>query len=55
MDLPNVNQNVMELLELTKINSPYAGALVRQHRQKLVDKLIKQQQIDSETADYLLD
>jgi len=49
-----VSDSVIELLELSSINSPYTQNLVTDHRQRLVKRLLKTNKIDSDTADYLL-
>ena len=53
-DDKKINNLVLELLDLTNLDSPYAPNLVNQHRRKLVHKLLENGRIDQETADYLM-
>lgn len=49
-----VNDSVIELLDLARLDSPYTPSLLSQHRDRLVRKLLDSHRIDQETADYLL-
>lgn len=48
-----LNSAVLELLELSKLDSPYSSKLIELHRKKLVSKLLQKKSIDEETANYL--
>ncbi|MFC1749083.1 hypothetical protein ACFL2V_09790 [Pseudomonadota bacterium] len=49
-----VDQSVIEFLDLARIESPFTPNLLTNHRRKLIQKLLKSNKIDQETADYLL-
>ena len=49
-----VNDLVIELLELSNLESPFTTTLIRQHRRRLVESLLADQKIDQEMADSLI-
>lgn len=53
-DHGSVDESVIELLDLAKVESPFAPSLVTDHRRRLVRKLLQENKIDQDTADYLL-
>lgn len=50
-----LSELVIELVELSRFDSPYTSDLLKQHRKKVVDSLVSTNQIDHQTADYLLE
>ncbi len=50
-----LDPQVLELLELSRLESPYASALLSQFRRRLISRLLQSNRIDQATADYLLE
>jgi len=50
-----LDPQVMELLELSRLESPYAKSLLSQFRRRLISRLLQSNRIDQATADYLLE
>jgi hypothetical protein len=49
----NVASSALELLELSKLDSPYTRQLLRNYRKKLINRLLTSNKIDQQTADIL--
>jgi len=49
-----VNPAIYELLELAKIKSPFSEQLITEFRRRLVNRLVSNKKIDTQTASYLL-
>jgi len=49
----SLDSAVLELLELSKLDSPFSRYLIDLHRRRLVNDLLNSGKIDAETAEYL--
>ena len=52
-DEASVDKSVLELLEISELDSPYTHQLLKNYRRRIVNRLLKANKIDQTTADYL--
>lgn len=50
-----LSKSAVELLELSRLDSPFTPELIAQHRRRLVQRMVDTNKIDTETAASLLE